>query len=300
MRVQSVLQNLNTFDKGQWVVFKSQENAPESFDDNCQKLSNLFEDTDVCLKNIKYSRKYLKDSDFYVFIDNEGKPQIVCNFSKGTIDSFRGVCDEDEQTIDKNYIDVANEFLKAFDVLKGAKQWQYQTEWYVRLHDYKKLFESRQYDKIDVSQLIDDIGYNGYDLHYEGCLGVSKKRYYPRVKREIISQAMLKPLIAKHLDCQTNDIFIGKYQGNGKNVKYVIGDLISRFLDNDCKIEKVFGSVDIVDYHGDFTDFYKIDCSGSFKIFGSNSVPNLISGYLLKGAKQIKSKRDLNPEMGEE
>ena len=134
------------------------------------------------------------------------------------------------------------------------------------------MLKSKQYDKIDIQKLFEDLGYNGYSLHYERHFDANGKEieqiYYPKIKRELIKQSYLKPLLAKHLGCKPSEIFVGKYFGNGKNIKYVIGDLLSPYLAKDCKIEKVFGSVNIKNYQGDFPKVFSMPATHKFSIKG--------------------------------
>lgn len=283
--------SLNTFGKGSWLYFPPKEQKLEQFSDNCKIIAEMFKDTQVCLKDIKYVQKYLAIDPFFVFVDNLGNPQIVGNTSVGTIDYLRGVCDGYEQTIDSEYMDVANEFLdKCSKFYYKTNVWKYQINWHDRLRSYLTLFKEKKYQLINVQQLIDDLAYNGYSLHFPNCL-TSDSIYYPAVKREILQEPMLKPMIAKHLGCRTDEIYIGKYYGNGKNKKYIIGHLLSDFLHEKCAIEKVFGYVKIQNYHGNFKRLDKIDSTISYHIDGWAGC-DLIFEDLFKNVKEVTSKSD--------
>ena len=266
--MKSFFEKLNTFNKGHWLWFPSKKLSPDSFIENCNKICGLFNGTEVCLKEMKYTSKYLSMYCFFVFVDNSNTPQIVGNISRMTLKNLRGICDGYEQNINPYYIDVANEFLNnCKDVLFDYLPWQKQINWYARLKKYECLFKAKEYNKINIEQLIDDLAYNGYSLHYNQSAGKDKK-YYLVVKRNILKEPMLKPLIAKYLGCKTDEIYVGKYSGNGKDKKYIIGFLLSKYLHKDCKIEKVFGSIDISDYSGDFLGLDEIETTGNFKVVG--------------------------------
>lgn len=274
------LDELNTFGKGEWFFVPSLVTCPQFFEENCSIVSQLFQGTDVCLKDLKYISKYLSKEDFFVFVDTFGKPQIVGNTTMGKLEYFRGVCDGYEQTISDDFLDVANEFLSKNSSLFESEQWRNQINWHIRLKNYEKLFNQKRYSEIDVEKLIDDLAYNGYSLHYKVGQGesVDDKIYYPQVKRNLVKQPMLKPMIAKHLGCETNEIFIGKYYGNGKNVKYVIGHLLSSYLHKNCKIKTVFGSLKIKNYKGEFNRVDEIDVTQGFEIVGWNPDMKIFNG----------------------
>ena len=262
---------LNTFGLGKWIFVPSFSKAPADFEKNKNFLCNLFKDTDVCLKDMGHTDEYLNKYDFFVFVDNEDKPQIVGNISYGCeLGALRGVCDKKEQNINLKYVKVANAFLNQNINMYNAKNWKTQINWIARLYVYDYWLNNKMYSKINVNKLIEDLGYNGYDLHKDYDVN-PKQIYYPSIKRKILSQPMLKPIIAKHLGCQTSEVQIGKYVGNGKNVKYVVGDLISQYLHQDCKIQKVFGSVKIKNYIGDFNKVFEIASTNGFSITGTKT-----------------------------
>lgn len=270
---------LNTFNLGRWLFLPSFSSKPEGFNDRCLLLCKLFQNTDVCLKDMAHTEEYLTDSDFFVFIDNQNKAQIVGNTYYGyMLQCLRGVCDKYEQNIDIKYIDVANEFLNNNLDLKNAKLWKNQINWIARLYSYNYLLSHKQYSKIDVNKLIDDLAYNGFSLHNNAKS--SNDIYYPFIKRMLFTQPMLKPLIAKHLGCKPSEVFVGKYSSNGKNVKYIVGDLISSYLSEDCSIEKVFGSIKIKNYKGPYKYVFNIETTLNCDIKSPNGVEMDWFGWL--------------------
>lgn len=266
---QQSFNDLNTFGLGKWVFVPSFSHDPAGFEKNKKFLCELFKDTDVCLKDMKHTDEYLTKDDFFVFVDNDGKPQIVGNISYGCeLGALRGVYDQKEQNIELKYVKVANAFLNKNIHMYGVKNWKKQINWLARLQIYEYLFNNKMYSKINVKQLIEDLGYNGYSLHKEVD---AHEIYYPVAKRKLLTQPMLKPLIAKYLGCKTYEVQVGKYVGNGKNVKYVVGDLISQYLNKDCQIQKVFGSVKIKNYLGDFDKVFEIPSTNGFSITGTKT-----------------------------
>ena len=268
---QQSFDKLNTFGLGKWIFVPSFSHDPAGFEKNKEFLCELFKDTDVCLKDMSHTEEYLRKDDFFVFIDNAGKPQIVGNISYGCeLGALRGVCDKKEQNINLKYVKVANAFLNKNIHMYGVKNWKEQTNWIARLQIYEYLFNHKFYSKINVKKLLEDLGYNGYSLHKDDAN--QNDIYYPITKRKLLSQPMLKPLIAKYLGCKTYEVFVGKYTGNGKNVKYVVGDLISQYLHKDCKIKKVFGSVKITNYIGNYQNVFDIESTNGFSILGKSNI----------------------------
>ena len=106
---------LNTFGLGKWIFVPSFSRAPEKFEENTRFLCNLFKDTDVCLKDMAHTNEYLSKDDFFVFVDNNNKPQIVGNTYYGSeLQCMRGVCDKKEQNIGLKYVKVANAFFNKY------------------------------------------------------------------------------------------------------------------------------------------------------------------------------------------
>lgn len=289
------LEELNTFGKGRWEFLLSAKSCAESYEQSCKKLFMYSQNTPLCLCEMKHVKEILEDNDVFVFIDNENNVQIVGDCKPyGSLNAFRGV-DGIEQNIDLSFLDVANEFLDKNSDLRNCECWRYQTNWLARLNQYNKLFNGKKYAEIDVESLIDDLGYNGYDLHYKDCTKESKKRiYYPIIKRELIAQPMCKPMIAKFLGCKTYEVYIGKYSGNGKKLKYIVGDCISQFLSADCKLEKVFGSIEVKNYCGK-ANLFTVPTTENFSISGdANGVLDYTVDELISNAKIIENVSDIH------
>ena len=284
-----ILSELNNFNAGKWLVFPTVSTFSDvDKEKECLKVVKLFENTAICLNKPDTAMKLLKKSTLIVFVDNAGKPQIVGDISCGYLEHFRGTVDGVEQNISSEFLPVANEFLNNNLQLIHAKSWLYQINWIDRLKNYMKLFNEKRYKEIDVESLINDLAYNGYSLHYKDC-STKERLYYPLVKRELIHQPMLKPLIAKHLHCKTEEIYIGKYQGNGKGIKYIIGDCLSNFIVKDSCLKKVFGSIKIKSYQGEF-DVLKLSVTMDTEIFYQNGFnSNFLS---LSKCQAMKSEQD--------
>ncbi len=265
------IEELNTFGKGHWEIIQSKEYDPLNFSINCERLRSIFLDTDLCLNSMKYIEKYLIDSMFIVFLDNDNNPQIVADSSWGELNSCRGVLDGEEQNIDSYFADVVNDFLNKNLDLRYCKEWRHQVNWIFKLREYEYLLEERRYDEINLNDLLEDMSYNGYSLHYDGCTDTKKRHiYYPIVKRQLLKQSMLKPLLAKAIGCKTRELYVGKYDGDGVGIKYVVGHLISKYLAKNCNIEKVYGYIKIEDYFGLY-NAYAIDSTIGFSIIGDKN-----------------------------
>ncbi len=181
----------------------------------------------------------------FLFVDNSDKLQIVCDIRHNCVKNMRGVADGFELNISGEYCGQANDFLEKNSTLGLASDWQKQIDWISRLREYCKLYDSRKYDSIDAEQLVKDIAYNGYDLHCKNYQKIysSGAIYYPIIKRELLLKPMLKPMVAKFLNCSTREVFVGKYNGNGKDIKYIVGDLVSSNIAVDNSIERIYGSI---------------------------------------------------------
>lgn len=287
--------DIKTFGKGKWIVLPS-DSSKQVFEENCALLNRYCLNTPLCLSDMKKVKEALKESSFFIFIDNNDKLQIIGDFSY-KINNIRGVTDGVEQNINSEYVDVANELLSSTSLI-GKKSWLHQINWMERLRKYQQAFADKQYDKIEISSLINDLGYNGYSLHFPGSTKPNNKRiYYPIAKRKLLLQPMLKPLIAKHLGCKTFELAVGKYTGNGEGVKYVVGDVISKYLHKNCSIEKVYGSINIENYLGEFNPF-KIKSTLNFKVTGTGEHPfNLdILDVISKKQLNISEKEWINDE----
>ncbi len=272
---------LNTFNKGRWEGFASKFSSANGYTDNCEKFYKYCKNTPLCLCDMKHIKEWLVDNDFFVFVDNKNTLQIVGNCNAyGELDCFRGIVDGQEQNVDLKFLDVANEFFDKNIDIRFCEGWKKQINWIARLHQYTALFNSKRYNEINIENLIDDLGYNGFNLHYKDCTKENKKRiYYPIIKRELISQPMLKPMLASHFGCKTNEIFVGKYGGNDKNIKYIIGDCISQYLSEDCRLEKVFGAIEIKNYFGKI-DLLNIPTTRRFLVTSAEHLPFDIEKYL--------------------
>ncbi len=249
------LENLNTFGKGRWLSFASKELEPLHFEENCARLFSYTKNTYICLNKMAMVEDLLNANVVFIFVDNFNQLKIVGHCSGvGALCGFRGLSDGKEQNIESAFFDVAKEFFDNNSQLYKSANWKKQVEWLESLRQTKALFQQKRYAEISPQKLIDDLSYNGYDLLFEGRNDLEnvKTIYYPAAKRELLSEPMLKPLLAEHLGCRTSELQVGKYNGNCKGVRFVVGDLISQHICQDCPLEKVFGRISIENYKGDF------------------------------------------------
>lgn len=183
----------------------------------------------------------------YLFVDNSDNLQIVCDIKRNGVNNMRGVADDFELNIPEEYYKQACDFLAKNSTLDQTKLWQKQIDWISRLRQYCNLYDSKNYDSIDIQQLVKDIAYNGHNLHCKNYQKIysSGAIYYPKIKRQLFVKPMLKPMIAKFLGCATREVYVGKYNGNGKGLKYIVGDLVSPYIADDNTIERIYGSINI-------------------------------------------------------
>lgn len=83
------IEGVDTFEKGEWLKFDGKGTDEENYIENSKKLAALVQDTPWCTKQLASSQ--LADGDFYVFVDNEGKPHIAVKTTGEKIDEVRGI-----------------------------------------------------------------------------------------------------------------------------------------------------------------------------------------------------------------
>lgn len=273
------LKDLNTFDKGEWLLFASKELEPIKFEENCAALFSYTKNTYLCLKKMEVVEDLLATNSVFIFIDKNKQLRLIGHCSGASaICGFRGLTDGAEQNIDSKYYDVAHEFLDKNQHLYKSENWKRQIEWIESLRRNKALFSEKRYNEISPQELIDDLSYNGHNVLYEGRndLEQVKQIYYPVAKRELLSEPMLKPMLAKYLGCKTSELQLGKYNGNGKGVRFVVGDLISNYISKDSPLEKVYGQINVHNYKGEF-NILNTDCTDNFSVTFDKSVE--LDGY---------------------
>ena len=186
------LAGVDTFGKGRWMKFDI-----DKYKKNAQELKALVEN-DVF---------ELRKGDYYIFMDNEGKPHIAVYIIGNTVKRVYGIKGSFfTVNLAEKYLDVVIEFLTKNPNAKDSDKWLKIEELEARLIEYKKQIESGKTDEIDIGSLMADY-YETFAYH----------RYF---NTEILSK--LRPQLAKHLKCKPEEIDYGAdFKGKCKQ-PYVI------------------------------------------------------------------------------
>lgn len=109
-----MLDGVDTYGKGKWIKFEGKNTNPEEYLKNASELAALVQDTPWCTKQLASSQ--LAEGDFYVFVDNTGKPHIAVKTRGDTIDEVRGIKNGNAQELEEEYRDVAISFWKTIKI----------------------------------------------------------------------------------------------------------------------------------------------------------------------------------------
>lgn len=152
-----IFEGLNTFQKGKWIKFEGKKKVSEkAFRDNVSALKALVADTIWCTKN--EASDHLTFGDFYVFVDNEGKPHIAIKMNGNSIEEVRGILEG--QRIEDNYSDVAIEFLTKNKDIPNGIEWINNQKWYEVLKKYITAIEG---GTVFSSEQLTDLKKNVFD-----------------------------------------------------------------------------------------------------------------------------------------
>ena len=219
------LAGVDTFGKGRWMKFEGKQSNKDKYIKNAQELAALVQDTPWCTKNLASSQ--LEQGDFYVFVDNEGKPHIAVKMSGNTVDEVRGTKGGNAQELEEDYRDVAMEFLTKNPDVEDGDKWLKKEEWNARLIEYNHQIESGKADEIDIEELLQDYldSSADYKTHggYENSNKTALKENLPK----------LRPQLVKHFNCKPEEICCVDINFEGKNKQpYVIILRNARFEDS--------------------------------------------------------------------
>ena len=104
------LDGVKTYGQGEWIKFSGKNSDPEHYLENTKRLSSLVQNTPWCTKTQALSQ--LAAGDFYVFVDNDGRPHIAVKLNGNEIDEVRGIKNGNSQEIEEEYRDVVISFLE--------------------------------------------------------------------------------------------------------------------------------------------------------------------------------------------
>lgn len=258
------LKDVNTFNKGKWIRFVGKFGDHTKYLKNAQKLASMVQDTPWCTK--QQASLHLEEGDFYLFVDNDGKPRIGVKLIGDSIDEVRGVKNGNAQEIEEEYREVVLEFLSKNKNIKFGKEWLEKEEWNKRLVEYLKKIEDGEFNRKDIPSLIYDITeVVDYKPHYAQCGN----------RQELLSLIKNNRAVKKHL--------AKKYGCNPR--KIFIGDITS----NDVKkgkfnYEVVLGNVCFSCYNGPKIDFSKLRIVLGKADFSDSNVDNLDNLEIVSGS----------------
>ena len=223
---------VNTFNKGAWVKFDCYEKDKQNYIKNAECLSHLVYNTNSCLKN--NAEQYLKDGDVYVFIDNEKNAHIIITMYDNEMWEVRGV--DGGQEIEKNYIDVALEFLDNNNYQDNI--WKKRILVNKQLIEYKEQLQNNNFN------------FNNFDSLLK-AMSLLDKKFIDGDNPNIAEIKLLLPKftqeIAKYFGCKEDEIIFGDF--NEKNIDKIDFDKIKVILGKvdfrDTKI-KSLGAVEMI------------------------------------------------------
>ena len=256
------LEGVETFDKGKWLKFDGKQRDEEHYLENAKKLSALVQDTPWCTKTLAATQ--LAEGDFYVFIDNEGKPHIAVKTSGDEIDEVRGIQNGNGQELEEEYRDVAISFLDNNRNIKNGKEWLEKEEWNKRLIEYKRKIENNEFTIEDVPGLIEDYFKNDYRNH-----GLENTN-----KRELLkSLDKVKDILGQYYKCKEEEIYIG-------DIVFKDTDLIK----NPYKV--IFGNADFS--NSNIKDSSQLRIIGGYANFKDSQVTDLSQLQIIGGYANFK------------
>ena len=148
-------EGVETYGMGQWIKFEGKRSSPEEYLENAERLSALVQDTPWCTKALASSQ--LANGDFYVFIDNEGKPHLAVRMEGKSIAEVRGIGNGNSQDVEEEYKEVEISFLENNQEVKGGMKWYEKAECNKRLVEYRRKIKENAFTAEDVPQLIEDL-----------------------------------------------------------------------------------------------------------------------------------------------
>ena len=222
-----MLDGVDTYGKGKWIKFEGKNTNPEEYLKNASELAALVQDTPWCTKQLASSQ--LAEGDFYVFVDNTGKPHIAVKTSGDTIDEVRGIQNGNAQELEEEYRDVAISFLENNKDIENGKEWLEKEEWNKRLIEYARKIDNGEFKVEDVPKFMED--YIKKDYRNHGRENSNKKALKDRLEK-------IKGLVAEYYSCSEGEIALGdvnfaETQLTTVPYKIILGD--ANFRDSQIK-----------------------------------------------------------------
>lgn len=279
------ISDAETFNKGKWIKFSCLKEDEENFNKNVEKLTALVAETPWCTN--AYASNHLTEGDFYVFVDNNGKPRIAVKMTGNELDEIRGLKNNSSQEIEDEYRDVAISFLKTNKDIKNGVHWLEKEEWNERLLQYRKDLQLGNIDKIDIDKLIKDLFFKDYKIH-DGQANTNLNELIqelPKIKNEI----------AKHLHLKPSEIYFGEYNPSKKEecpYKVIFGDVVFENIKKADNLMYIFGNADL--YNSKILDLPNLKFIANDVYFENSkilSLPNLetIGGCAFFGNSQLNN-----------
>lgn len=191
------IEGVETFEKGEWLKFDGKGTDEENYIENSKKLAALVQDTPWCTKQLASSQ--LADGDFYVFVDNEGKPHIAVKTTGEEIDEVRGIKNGNTQELEEEYRDVAISFLERNKEIKNGQEWLEKEEWNKRIIEYNEKIDNGEFTIEDVPGLIEDYFKKDYRSH--GYENPNKTNLKNKLKK-------VKSILAQYYECSEEEICV--------------------------------------------------------------------------------------------
>ena len=254
-----MLDGVDTYGKGKWIKFEGKNTNPEEYLKNASELAALVQDTPWCTKQLASSQ--LAEGDFYVFVDNTGKPHIAVKTRGDTIDEVRGIKNGNAQELEEEYRDVAISFLENNKDIENGKEWLEKEEWNKRLIEYARKIDNGEFKVEDVPKFIED--YLKKDYRNQGGENSNKKALKDRLEK-------IKGVVAEYYSCSEEEITFGDVNFAETQLTTVPYKII--FGDADFRGSQIknLGSLRSIGGNADFRDL-QVEDMGSLRSIGGDA-----------------------------
>jgi len=206
--------SLNQSDKGYWIKFDKGESGTSKFTKDSQDLGNLIRDTPWCTR--KYPDRQLEEGDFYVFVDNYGRPRIAVQLRGNSISEVRGIKGGSDQELEDEYRQVAINFLNDNISVSGSIGWLKKEERNQRLSEYLVKIRTGTLSEEDLKNLIVDLDVRETMVH--GDINSNERA----IIKEIIKSKELRETIFDHSsDAKRVVKLIDEIEINNRILEYI-------------------------------------------------------------------------------
>lgn len=244
------LEGVETYGKGKWLRFEGKESNEAEYLKNAEKLASLVKDTPWCTKTLASTQ--LAEGDFFVFVDNDGKPHIAVKMSGEEIDEVRGIQNGNAQELEEDYRDVALSFLENNKDIKNGKEWLEKEEWNKRLIEYNRKIDAGELKKEDIPGLIHDL-FEITDYRSHGGENSNKVELKKKFEK-------IKGTIADYYECSEDEIWIGDI--NFSETDYEV-----------CPYKVIFGNAEFG--YSQVIDLGNLECIGGNANFEDSQITDL-------------------------